>query len=541
MADNEESHIYPVKQYVGARYVPIFGRKNETTVNWDNSKPYEPLTIVLYQGNSYTSKQYVPEGVKITDEKYWALTGNYNAQVEQYRREVSSKLDTVTHDDTLKGSGTQTDPIKVNLNHATSMRDTGNTVYPTLIHAQDNENQINGIGFNAGDGLTAFNTDDTDTGSGIKLNANIQASIENSEQCLTSLNAETPEKAKQLTDNITALQSTHVLVIGDSYGAGEGSTNPKTLGMAAQLCARQGWTLHNYAMGGRGYKAGASGNTNYLGQLNKAINEGVKADIIIVIGIQNDREEYNNIAEYTTTYVRPFFNRIAEKFPLAKVYLFNAMCSTLTPDRTMKINTLSHAVYYITKAYNNISAYNTLTSLINFRNIWATDNVHPTDIGHRYYAEVLYQFINNSATASYYPQNITNNIAFTKPTTDNEITFSASSGNVTFMPNGIANINITLNPTQAITTDNISKVNLNVGYSALTPRQTQNYHLVTIVNQNKPSNIPDIPTLSIAPYTENDENGHGKFIIQNPKGLIGMSSATPFIVNQTVPMTLLGI
>ena len=62
--------IYPVKQYIGARYVPIFGRKNENTIEWDNSKPYEPLSVVTYQGNSYTSKQYVPSNIEITDETY---------------------------------------------------------------------------------------------------------------------------------------------------------------------------------------------------------------------------------------------------------------------------------------------------------------------------------------------------------------------------------------------------------------------------------------------------------------------------------------
>ena len=82
------------RQYIGARYVPIFGRKDEATITWDNTKPYEPLTIVLYQGNSYTSRQYVPAGVDITDEGYWALTGNYNAQVEQYRRDTAQ----VAHD-----------------------------------------------------------------------------------------------------------------------------------------------------------------------------------------------------------------------------------------------------------------------------------------------------------------------------------------------------------------------------------------------------------------------------------------------------------
>ena len=75
-------------QYIGARYVPIFGRKSEDSIEWNNSAPYEPLTIVLYKGNSYTSRQHVPAGVEITNEQYWANTGNYNAQVEQYRQDV---------------------------------------------------------------------------------------------------------------------------------------------------------------------------------------------------------------------------------------------------------------------------------------------------------------------------------------------------------------------------------------------------------------------------------------------------------------------
>lgn len=86
--------IYPIKQYIGARYVPIFGRKNENTIEWDNSKPYEPLSVVTYQGNSYTSKQYVPSNVEITNATYWAETGNYNAQIESYRREVKECQDT---------------------------------------------------------------------------------------------------------------------------------------------------------------------------------------------------------------------------------------------------------------------------------------------------------------------------------------------------------------------------------------------------------------------------------------------------------------
>ena len=70
-----------MRKYVGSRYVPIFGRKDEDSIAWDNTKPYEPLTIVTYENDSYTSRQYVPIGVAITNQDYWALTGNYNGHI----------------------------------------------------------------------------------------------------------------------------------------------------------------------------------------------------------------------------------------------------------------------------------------------------------------------------------------------------------------------------------------------------------------------------------------------------------------------------
>lgn len=70
--------------YVGARYVPKLGGE------WLQSVAYEPLVIVTYQGNSYTSKTFVPANTPITNTEYWVETGNYNAQVEQYRQEVQT-------------------------------------------------------------------------------------------------------------------------------------------------------------------------------------------------------------------------------------------------------------------------------------------------------------------------------------------------------------------------------------------------------------------------------------------------------------------
>lgn len=75
-----------VREYIGARYVPVFANPPE----WTDTRAYEPLTIVLHEGNSYTSAQYVPTGIDITNTQYWMLTGNFNAQIEAYRQEVAA-------------------------------------------------------------------------------------------------------------------------------------------------------------------------------------------------------------------------------------------------------------------------------------------------------------------------------------------------------------------------------------------------------------------------------------------------------------------
>lgn len=77
-----------VTQYIGARYVPFFA----DPIEWDSTRAYEPLTIVLYQGNSFTTRQYTPAGIDINNEAFWALTGNYNAQIELYRKEAINAL-----------------------------------------------------------------------------------------------------------------------------------------------------------------------------------------------------------------------------------------------------------------------------------------------------------------------------------------------------------------------------------------------------------------------------------------------------------------
>lgn len=73
-----------IRNYVGARYVPKFA----DPVEWQANTSYEAMVIVTYNNASYTSKAPVPPtvGNPAENSKYWALTGNYNAQIEEYRK-----------------------------------------------------------------------------------------------------------------------------------------------------------------------------------------------------------------------------------------------------------------------------------------------------------------------------------------------------------------------------------------------------------------------------------------------------------------------
>ena len=98
-----------VKHYVGARYVPKFA----SPVEWAANTSYEALTIVTFNNASYTSKVQVPPtvGNPADNPQYWALTGNYNAQIEEYRQitaQVQSGLNQEITDRTNADTALQT-------------------------------------------------------------------------------------------------------------------------------------------------------------------------------------------------------------------------------------------------------------------------------------------------------------------------------------------------------------------------------------------------------------------------------------------------
>ena len=69
-----------VREYIGARYIPMFA----DPIEWDITSIYEPLTVVQYQGGSYVSRREVPAGIALDNTDYWILWADFNAQLQHY-------------------------------------------------------------------------------------------------------------------------------------------------------------------------------------------------------------------------------------------------------------------------------------------------------------------------------------------------------------------------------------------------------------------------------------------------------------------------
>ena len=144
--------------YVGARYVPKFANPLE----WASGTAYEALTIVTFNNASYTSKVPVPPtvGNPANNPQYWALTGNYNAQVEQYRQEVSENNDKITE---------LTESVNTNSNNIAQLTESTNNIQNSLVNLAKQGTFIN---VNKSKDLTALADCSTDLNNLINENPN---------------------------------------------------------------------------------------------------------------------------------------------------------------------------------------------------------------------------------------------------------------------------------------------------------------------------------------------------------------------------------
>lgn len=307
-----------VRQYVGARYVPVFADPLE----WSDTIGYEPLTVVLHEGNSYTSRQSVPVGIDIGNATYWAETGNYNAQIEAYRREVQAYDGRITANANAIAAETQARESEV----AEAMADI----------AAETQERING------DNELALRID--------------------------SLSKQTPVQDEN---------GRNAVFIGDSFMAPTASYPQKLAYFTAQL---MGWTMYNYAYGGSGWVDEAGASMNFYHQIQKAAQQisipVADVDYIVIGGGFNDWNDptpltYNQL--YSAA-VRTIEEARAQ-FPNAQIIAIPMMFKNYGVDTHM------HDLYSAIVA--GIAASGVAVKVIKDAYMWQlgfknVDGVHPT-------------------------------------------------------------------------------------------------------------------------------------------------------------------
>lgn len=309
-----------VTQYVGARYVPLFANP----IEWDSTRAYEPLTIVLHKGNSYTSRQAVPTGVDISDDAFWAMTGNYNAQIEQYRGEMTAFSDRISQNASAitaevarakaaeaaeEQRATAAEATKAPVNHAS-------------------EETIYGIGNAVNYGHVQL----ADTGA-----SDANAGIAASPKYVTDVKAELTGKlrdyyTKSEADGLfvakTAQSDSILACVGDSILAGWSSEHPNNIpAWDTYLGSELGFSANNIykqAIGGAGFDSGTkiSDEVNTLKAAIKSAGKKLEDVSIVVLGAGINDVINKRSANAVKSGAELAVTNACNAFPNAEIHIF---------------------------------------------------------------------------------------------------------------------------------------------------------------------------------------------------------------------------
>ena len=359
-----------VKQYVGARYVPKFA----SPIEWAADTSYEALTIVTFNNASYTSKVPVPPtvGNPANNPQYWALTGNYNAQVEQYRQETETVSNNLTTEITNRENADTA--LQDQIDTEVTNRENADTA----LHKQVEQYR-----------------QETET-----VSNNLTTEITNRK------NADTALQDQIATIALHKQVDKYYLFIGDSYAVESVTgTNRWPISLAKLL-----------KLNDNQYTISAQGSTGFIGvttntwlDLLKNANVTNRESVtdIIVAGGSNDSgvSDTNSLVSA----ISKFMSEAKKLYPNAKVYLANIMYAK-------NISTRNSAFYKIDLYYPTIENYGGIYLSNTWKCLFDTsllqdDGIHPIYNGVA--NERIAQAIYNALNGGYYPVPIYRNLELT--------------------------------------------------------------------------------------------------------------------------------
>lgn len=354
-----------VREYTGARYVPMFANPAE----WDNTRGYEPLTIVLHQGNSFTSTQYVPTGVDINNTEYWLETGNWNAQIEAYREEV------LRYDGRITQNANDIEANTTAIANEATARANADTALQQLIESEE----------------TARKAADTE------LHKNLSAAI-------AAVNQQ----------NILSLyKGKNCVWIGDSFTTGVGA-DPKTKRVSTVFCNAMGMTEFNYGVGATGWIWGTTSNTPYITQVQNAYNAMTQEQrentaMVVLPGTSTD-VSHGSTSKQIGAAATLCAKKASDLFPNAVIYVIpmiwdKALFTYTAYDTTVEIcDQINKAA--IPRVKMDEDSYTWLLGRYEF---YTSDNVHPNNTGYAVWAAKMISSILGSANTAGYINSFTSN------------------------------------------------------------------------------------------------------------------------------------
>ena len=357
-----------VSQYIGARYVPLFADPAE----WNDERIYEPLTIVLHEGNSYTSKQFVPKGVPIDDDSFWALTSDYNAQVEQYRQEVKSFGGRITANaNAIETEATnRAEAVTAEMKRAQSAEQT--------LQANIDAEKTRGE-----------NAEQT-------LQANIDAEKtrgENAEQTLQA-NIDAEKTRAENAESALNLKKTVMLSFGDSFGDEQGEWPFK-------LADKFGLKCDSFNIGGDVWPW-KKGLQNAISKYNTEDKKSTIAFAVAYGGINQILDKPLTDA----TVITEFIDSFNAAFPKVKLYI--APMNNCSPHNTNFPKIYENALRSYNPLMNKLRKHdgnfillsNSIWYNTGALNSWKDDKLHPNDTGSTLIANNIAMAITGTNTFS---------------------------------------------------------------------------------------------------------------------------------------------
>lgn len=239
---------------LGYYYIPDFRGE------WSARQEYPPMSVVeapsgiggVTAGDSYTALDWVPAGTPLTDERYWAKTGNYNAQVAELQQTVDGFDARITAATETANNALTEANKKAPINHASAQMTYGTGTSSLFGH--------------------------------VKLSDSPSASDASDGVAVTpkALSDESARLERALNEIFST--KTDLVIIGDSFSA----TSKNSQCWPTRLPSR--YTVHNYSNEGSGFLR--AGFKTFAEELDEAVNDNsynhdaVKA--VIIYGGYND-------------------------------------------------------------------------------------------------------------------------------------------------------------------------------------------------------------------------------------------------------------